>query len=566
MSTQQRLESIDENKIDQSKIDTTHHSLIHDHPRGTRSKSTPFSIHSSSRSSSSSPVRLIRSKSTGHVSSNNNNNNNKNNIIVRYDNFHGPTLTRAKSLLENIYIPARRIEFGDNEYDVDSAIDIMGMGKYQWYLFFIMGIISLSYSAEVMLLAFLLPIFQNEFNVSGLQSTLVPLASIIGAFIGAFVLSQLSDQFGRRWIIIIGVILTAIFGIISAFASNIYTESIFRFFVGFFMKIGVVAITLLAEFLPTINRGKILMAFGIFWTIGLMISVSLAWICLTYFNWRIYIKLTTIPLWIGAIGALFIDESPHFLITKSAFSNNINDNIYYYKKCKQILLKISIKNNTSLPDGELIRPKLMEKSGGKKCIHFDSQQFINLTSLLLLLIYCSYQSGYYGILFVSVRYFAKLDSIFHLHHEMYWEMMLIAFSEIPGIIIGLFIIDKGRKFTINISFFLFAISTYLLVFIDIEFNRPFGILLLFLSRMWNVLSGLSLGVYFLEYYTTNVRASALGFAVSISMIFKMISILVAESLHFMYSMYIFGSLAIFAFIASLLLPIDNKQSWSLPDG
>ena len=72
-----------------------------------------------------------------------------------------------------------------NEYDVDDAIDEMGMGRVQWFLFGILGLVSFAYAMEVMVVAFLLPILQADLGVSPLETTLVPMASIIGSFVGA---------------------------------------------------------------------------------------------------------------------------------------------------------------------------------------------------------------------------------------------------------------------------------------------------------------------------------------------------------------------------------------------
>eukprot|EP01084_Bolivina_argentea_P041279 76168_1 len=335
-----------------------------------------------------------------------------------------------------------------------------------------------------------------------------------------------------------------------------------RFFVGFFMKCGVVAITLFAEFLPTKNRGKILILCQAFWTFGLMISIVVAWLTLTYLNWRWYVKISTIPLWIAAVGVIWkMPESAHYLITAGQ-----------QEECLKILQKISDINGKSLPNGNLLPPDQTHIDTKKRgnilslfTYNIDEPDIKPMNSMLLLCVYIIYQCCYYGVIFVSVRYFAKLDTIFHLHHELYWEMLLTTFSEIPGIIIAYFLVDHGRSLTINVSLFLYSIPTYLLVFIDFEFNRIIGITLLFLSRMFISITGMGAGLYFLEYYPTHIRATALGFAVSISMIIKFGAIVIAEVLHIMIAMYIFGSLGIIAFIASLMLEVDWFESWFLLD-
>ena len=195
-----------------------------------RSQSTPIAntLLSSSSSNHKTPS-LKLSKSVDHVSDSHNRSNiSTPRIRPRRFSHVGPTLFRAKSFLEATYLPPPEpAETG--YYTVNDAINEMGMGKFQWFLWFILGLLSCAYAMEVMLVAILLPVFQKHFKITPVESTLVPLASIIGAFVGAFVLSLLSDKYGRRKIIIVGVLCTAISAMVSAFATDIWQESIARY-------------------------------------------------------------------------------------------------------------------------------------------------------------------------------------------------------------------------------------------------------------------------------------------------------------------------------------------------
>jgi len=441
------------------------------------------------------------------------------------------------------------------QYSVSDAINAVGMGRFQWLLFAVTGLIFGAYAMEIMLVAFLLPVLQREWNISRTASTMIPLSAICGSFFGAFVLSLCADKFGRRRVIIGGVFGTAIAALISAFAVNIWQESVARFFVGFFAKINVVALTLFAEWLPTAQSGKLLMLQSIWWSVGLMLSISLAWVCLTYYDWRTYIKASTVPLWIAAVlAACWMPESPHYLMVAGD-----------YNACVAVLRRLSEVNARSLPDGVLMgdETRVDRMRRGNVCQML--RESVLLSSLLLLVTYVCYQCDYFGVLFVSVRYFAKLDSIYALHHEMYWEMMLTTCSEAVAIVVAIYLIDVGRKYTINVCAALFALCTYLLVIVDLEYRREVGLCALFLARMLIAIVGMGAGVYFLEYYPTAIRATALGLAVSLSMPFKFAAIVVAESMHTMLAMYIFATCGIVAFVASLLLPIDHRKSWGIRD-
>merc|ERR1719242_2001368 len=103
-------------------------------------------------------------------------------------------------------------------------------------------------------------------------------------------------------------------------------------------------------------------------------------------------------------------------------------------------------------------------------------------------------------------------------------------------------IDYGRKRTISVSFAFYTLFTWSLVIIDAEFNRGIGVFLLCGARLWIAVAGMGAAVYFLEYYKTKQRATAFGFAVSMSTFTKMGAIVSAEVLHIMVGMYVFGAL------------------------
>jgi len=66
-------------------------------------------------------------------------------------------------------------------------------------------------------------------------------------------------------------------GFASAAAGNLVTMCILRGLLGFGIGGAPVAFSMYTEFLPTKNRGIVLVCFEGFWTFGILLEAGLAW-------------------------------------------------------------------------------------------------------------------------------------------------------------------------------------------------------------------------------------------------------------------------------------------------
>mmetsp|Transcript_10451 Transcript_10451/g.15705 ORF Transcript_10451/g.15705 Transcript_10451/m.15705 type:complete len:491 (+) Transcript_10451:28-1500(+) len=454
------------------------------------------------------------------------------------------------------------------EWTVDKAIYEIGCGKYQYHLFIITGTIWAADAMEMMLLAFLLPELQKTWHLSGAQSSLIGVSVFIGMLLGATTLAVLSDKFGRKKIVFVGTLCTAIFGVLSGIAPNLGWMVFFRSAVGFFMTAGCVAYTLFAEFVPTENdpmpsanpshsplrrprqgimtRGKLLIFQGIFWSAGALFSVLLAWVTLKYLNWRWYLILSSLPLWIASVAVWFMQESPHYLVVSEQHDAAMN-----------LLQYIADYNGEQLPTHWRLKHTPIE-SRGRLCDLFQ-RQYRDVTVKLYVIYSCCVFS-YYGLSFLSVRYFDMLDELYHLQRELFLEMTITTFAEVPALLLGMALIDRlGRRGVMNVAFMCFAVSCYLLVLHSLQHTRVIGIALVFIARMWINLAFIGLGIYFVEFYPTYIRATALGFAISLGRFAGILTTFIAESLSITLGLYLYGCIGLVAFIASVLIKTDTKK-------
>ena len=161
--------------------------------------------------------------------------------------------------------------------------------------------------------------------------------------------------------------------------------------------------------------------------------------------------------------------------------------------------------------------------------------------------------GYYGISFISVKFFSNGDDLGDepwKHHKLYVESLISASSEIPGLFLGMVLLDRiGRKMTMLISFSAFSMTSFALVFDDVQNTEWLGVVMVFTARLTVSLGFLTLYIYFSEYYPTNIRSTALGMASSLGRIAGMSTGFVSEDLPFSMGILLYAVSGAIAFMA-----------------
>ena len=204
------------------------------------------------------------------------------------------------------------------------------------------------FSAEVVLISFLLPILEKNWNLNSSQLSSIGSFEFLGMLIGSIISGYLGDNFGRINIIIITNFILVFITIITAFSFNLTMILIIKLIFGLFSSINTpISLTLLSEiirnflFFYNINfkiifkkiyilavklRGKVLV-FAM-----LLNSIIMLFLCLiAYFifsnsnNWRLYQIISGVPIFIASILSLFcLYESPRYLLITQKFEKGIN--------------------------------------------------------------------------------------------------------------------------------------------------------------------------------------------------------------------------------------------------
>lgn len=90
---------------------------------------------------------------------------------------------------------------GTEIYTVDDALVSMGFGKFQGLVLAYSGMGWVSEAMEVMLLSFVGPSVQAEWNLSSHEESLITSVVFVGMLIGAYSWGVVSDTYGRRQVL-----------------------------------------------------------------------------------------------------------------------------------------------------------------------------------------------------------------------------------------------------------------------------------------------------------------------------------------------------------------------------
>ena len=324
-----------------------------------------------------------------------------------------------------------------------------------------------------MVLSLVIPLLQNDpsMNTDYIEESLGTVV-YIGYFIGALMSGHIGDRMGRKSPIIYSNILMFTLGLLSAFPANIVVfilvRGLFGIVVGFFSPL---IITLLVEITPTNVRGKFMMLFWVFYSLGGLITIFIAMIVLDsleHGNWHLLLAWSSVPAFIAWIGSIyFLDESPRHQLVLGHITNAFD-----------ILEKMGHENNPESTKPLLTQDEksalTQEFSNISKPINNDLNFIDSIKQLLspnlkqtTLIVWYQWFSNvliYYGTIYILPLTLTKLhmmtpyENIIGANEDNAVKISDLIFPslvEVPPAILAAFLIDRkdfGRKNTLIIFF------------------------------------------------------------------------------------------------------------------
>ncbi|XP_059636650.1 organic cation/carnitine transporter 7-like isoform X2 [Cornus florida] len=441
-------------------------------------------------------------------------------------------------------------------YTVDEALIDLGFGKFQG------------------------PAVKSQWGLSSTQESLITIVVFAGMLIGAYSWGIISDSYGRRKGLLSIALVTSGAGFFSAFSPNYISLVIIRWLVGIGLGGGPVYSTWFLEFVPVPNRGKWMVIFSTFWTVGTILEASLAWIVMPRLGWRWLLALSSVPSFLALLFYSLTPESPRYLCMKGRTTD-----------AHSVLKKVEILNQTRLPPGLLVSDRMIElaeevapsedsqllsstrnksmvsETGFSSLLMLFSSELIT-TTLLLWVVFFGNAFLYYGVILLTSELSSgqnkfSLSTVRSNYSEddgLYLDVFVTSLAELPGIVLSAVIVDRiGRRLSMGIMFMLGCIFLLPLV---LQQHEILTTALLFGARMCFMGTFTVAYIYAPEIYPTSVRTTGLGVASAVGRIGGMICPLVAVGLvtgyHQTAAIILFEVVIVISGLCVLRLPLETK--------
>jgi putative MFS transporter len=382
----------------------------------------------------------------------------------------------------------------DAAVSMEQGLQAAGVGKFQYRIFMIFGLVWMADAMQVLSIGFSAPSIARTFGLTVAQALQTGTLFFVGMLVGAFVFGRLADRIGRRPVLLMAVLIDACCGVASAFAPDFTWLLVLRLLTG----IGVgatlpVDYTMMAEFLPSDRRGRWLVLLESFWALGTICLAVLALWALQWGDaaWRVIFFVTGLPALIGVVLRLYIPESPMYL-HRSGQS----------EAARAVLARVARTNGRQV-EIPALRPE-PAPSGTLRALFSGA---LRRRSVALLLAWGLVSIAYYGV-FVYLPIRLSAEGFGFMRGQEF--LIVLALVQLPGFALAAYGVERwGRKPTL-VGFLLLSAAGCLCYSLGSAPAVVIGSTLLMsfaLLGTWGALYAFTP-----EVYPTQLRASGMGMA------------------------------------------------------
>lgn len=316
---------------------------------------------------------------------------------------------------------------------VEQGIRAAGVGRFQYRLFAIFGLVWMADAMQVLSIGFSAPSIARTFGIGMPQALQTGTFFFVGMLVGAFAFGRLADRIGRRPVLMAAVVVDACFGVASSFAPDFGWLLALRFLTG----VGVggtlpVDYTMMAEFLPSDRRGRWLVLLESFWAVGTILLAVLALVAVRWGDdaWRVIFFVTGLPALVGVVLRLYVPESPMYL-NRSGKG----------EEARAVLERVARVNGRAAAI-----PALAPESAARQPLSALFAGALRRRSISLFLAWALISIAYYGV-FVYLPVRLSAEGFGFMRGQEF--LILLALVQLPGFALSAYGVERwGRKPTL----------------------------------------------------------------------------------------------------------------------
>ncbi|SIS49290.1 MFS transporter, putative metabolite:H+ symporter [Paracoccus saliphilus] len=430
---------------------------------------------------------------------------------------------------------------------VDDALAQGGIGRFQWRLLAIFGLVWAADAMQVIAVGFAAPSVAATFGLDRVTALQIGTLFFLGMFVGAFGFGRLADRIGRRNVLLFTVAMDAVFGLASVFANDFTFLLALRFLTG--IAVGgtlPVDYAMMAEFLPPRNRGRWLVWLEGFWAVGTIVIALTAWIAVTMgapAAWRWIFAIAALPALIGFWLRLWVPESPMFLIRNKR-----------QPEARRVINRVLTANGAeTLGDDVQIVPAPVPASAERSIF----APALRSRTLGVLAVWFLVSLSYYGV-FIWVP--GQLATEGFGFVRGFGFLVVLALAQIPGYALAAWGVEAiGRRSTLMGFLLLSAVGCFLFTIADST-----GLIAASLILMSFALLGTwgALYAFTPELYPTNLRGTGMGTASAMARLGGILApslLAVAFARGFGFAIGVFAVLLLLGAAALMLIKTETRD-------
>ncbi len=379
-------------------------------------------------------------------------------------------------------------------------LDRVPLNSFHWRLLVVSGIGWLFDAMDVILISFLLVPIRDEFALDATRTGLVASAGFVGMFFGAAISGRLADRLGRRVVFSSTLVLFSIGALLSAVAPTFETLLVARIVAG--LGLGgelPVAATLVSEFSPRAQRGRMIVLLESFWAYGTLVAGLIALFVLPAYGWRWAFAVGAVPALYAAYLRRALPESPRYLAERGRAA-----------EADAIVRRVERASGGALLT--LARTVAPVRAGTSRIADLFRAEYRRRTAMLWIL-WLGIVFTYYGI-FLYVPTLLVARGLTDVQSNRFFFLSTIA--QIPGYFTAAWLVERwGRKPTL-VTYLLGSAASAILFGTAGTGTMAFAyaaLLSFFNLGAWAVVY-----TYTPELYPTAIRATGAGIAAAVGRI------------------------------------------------
>ena len=428
---------------------------------------------------------------------------------------------------------------------IEQTLDQAGTGAFQRGLMGVFGLVWAADAMQVLAVGFTGASIAQTFGLSVPQALQTGTLFFLGMLIGAAAFGRLADKYGRRRVLLVTVACDAVFGLLSAFAPGFGILLFLRFMTG--VAVGgtlPVDYAMMAEFLPTRNRGRWLVMLEGFWAVGTVVIAVAAWatsLSGAEDGWRYIFIVTAAPALIGIWLRLWVPESPMHLLKsgRSEEAKSVMNRVLRRNGKPELASNVRLEAPLMVTNEKLLSPNLRQRT------------------LTALAIWFLVSVSYYGI-FTWIP--AKLAGDGFGFVRGYGFLVVVALAQLPGYALAAYGVETwGRRKTLITFLFISAAACALFTVADSSQVVGASILIMSFALLgtWGALYAFTP-----ELYPTGLRASGMGAAGAMARLGGLLApsaLALVISQSFYIAVALFAGLLALAGIIAFFIDVETRQ-------